>query len=147
MIDAPIDTILAKLEGVRQRQQGQYSARCPAHADRGPSLSVREAQDGSVLLHCFAGCNVAAIVGALGLGMSDLFPPLEQSGRESKRPARLLTAGQALELLDTEAHLVLVAGANVAHGVVLSQTDLARVTQAVRRIAWLRKESMGVSHA
>ena len=50
-------------------------------------------------------------------------------------------------MLDTEAHLVLVAGANVAHGVVLSQTDLARVTQAVRRIAWLRKESMGVSHA
>lgn len=69
--NAPIDIILAKLEGVRQRRQGQYSARCPAHADRGPSLSVRETPDGSVLLHCFAGCNVAAIVGAVGLGLAD----------------------------------------------------------------------------
>ncbi len=32
-----IDTILARLEKVRQRQFGQWSARCPAHADRGPS--------------------------------------------------------------------------------------------------------------
>lgn len=147
MNTAPIDAVLERLENVRQRQQGQYSARCPAHADRGPSLSVRESPSGAVLLHCFAGCEVASIVSALGLALSDLFPPREPSGREPKRLARLLSAGQALELLSSEAHLVLVAGGNVAHGVALSPSDLARIAQAVRRIAWLREESMGVSHA
>jgi hypothetical protein len=37
-------------------------------------LSLREAADGRVLLHCHAGCNVAAITAALGIAISDLFP-------------------------------------------------------------------------
>ena len=142
--NAPIDIILAKLEGVRQRRQGQNSARCPAHADRGPSLSVRETPDGSVLLHCFAGCNVAAIVGAVGLGLADLFPPLAKSGREPRRTPRLLSAGQALELLSNEAAIVLMAGAGLVRGQPLSPVDRERVVQAVGRIGWMREESMGV---
>jgi DNA primase len=42
MSAAPIDNVLAQLTKVRQRQPGQWSACCPAHADKGPSLSVRE---------------------------------------------------------------------------------------------------------
>ena len=141
MSAAPIDSILAGLEKVKQRQPGQWSACCPAHADNGPSLSVRELPDGSVLLFCFAGCGVAAVVAALGLELSDLFPPREKSGREPQRYPRLLTAGQALELLEREALLVAVSAANVLHGVVLNQTDLDRLTQAAGRIAWLRQES------
>lgn len=48
-------------------------ARCPAHDDRSPSLSVREAAGGKVLLYCFAGCETAAVVAALGMSMGDLF--------------------------------------------------------------------------
>jgi hypothetical protein len=47
---------------------------CPAHADGVPSLSVAQATDGKVLLHCFAGCEVEDVVRALGLVLSDLFP-------------------------------------------------------------------------
>lgn len=43
----PIDTILARMEKVRKRQSGQWSARCQTHADRGPSLSVRETPEGA----------------------------------------------------------------------------------------------------
>jgi len=52
---------------------GGFIARCPAHDDRSPSLSIREGQDGRVLLKCFAGCEPDAIAGALGLTLRDLF--------------------------------------------------------------------------
>ena len=75
MSTAPITKILAQMTKVRQRQPGQYSACCPAHDDKSPSLSVRETPDGAVLLYCFSGCPVSEVVNALGLEMSDLFPP------------------------------------------------------------------------
>ena len=51
-----------------------YNVICPAHADRSPSLQVCRTGDGKILLKCFAGCTTEAVVGALGLKMSDLFP-------------------------------------------------------------------------
>lgn len=141
MSAAPIDRLMPLLTKVKQRQPGQWSACCPAHDDNGPSLSIRELPDGSVLVYCFAGCGAATVVAALGLELSDLFPPKEKTGREPPRTPRLLTAGQALELLEREALLVAVAAANVRHGVVLNQSDIDRLTQAAGRIAWLREES------
>jgi hypothetical protein len=40
-------------------------ARCPAHDDRTPSLSVSEGSDGKLLVHCHAGCNQADVWAAL----------------------------------------------------------------------------------
>jgi hypothetical protein len=143
---APIDSVLSRLEKVRLRQPGQWSACCPAHKDKSPSLSVRETSDGAVLLHCFAGCEVSEVVAALDLDMNALFPLRKINGQESKRIGRLLTAGQALELLDVESHLVAVAASNLAKGLALTPNDLNRITQAAGRVAWLRRES-GVNHA
>jgi len=42
-------------------------ARCPAHEDRDPSLSISEGREGQPLVHCFAGCTYEAVVAALGL--------------------------------------------------------------------------------
>lgn len=144
MIATPIDSILSRLDKVRQRQAGQWSARCPAHDDKGPSLSVRETPEGAVLLHCFGGCQVADVVGALGLDMADLFPPRERTGKEPRRIARTLTNGQALDLLDREANLVAVAAANLAHGKTLTVSDRARLMVAAGRIAAIARE---VAHA
>lgn len=147
MSTAPIDLVLPQLRNVRQRQPGQWSACCPAHDDGGPSLSVRETSEGAVLLHCFAGCTVAEIVAAIGMNLSDLFPPRQTSGHEPKRKARLLTAGQALELLETETNFIAIAAVNLSRGQVLSEADLQRITQAAGRIHWLRAQSMGGLHA
>lgn len=144
---APIDLILPLLTKARQRQPGQWSACCPGHDDKRPSLSVRETPEGAVLVHCFSGCSADAVVAALGLSLADLFPPRKLSGNEPKRQPRLLTAGQALELLDREAQLVAVAASNMLHGVVLNQNDLTRITQAAGRITWFRVESLGGAHA
>jgi len=46
--------------------------RCPAHDDRGPSLSVREGED-TVLLYCHAGCTLREILAALDLTLDDLY--------------------------------------------------------------------------
>lgn len=137
----PIDNALSRLEKVRQRQPGQWSTRCPAHADKGPSLSVRETPEGSVLLHCFAGCEAAEIVAAMGLEMHDLYPPRDRPTGTPKKIANLLTAGQALELLATESLFVAVAIGNYFHGVTLSQKDLDRLTTAAGRIGLLREQT------
>lgn len=61
---------------------GKGMCRCPAHQDRSPSLSVREAQD-RVLLHCFTGCTFEQIVAALrGLG---LWPERDEHGYRIRR--------------------------------------------------------------
>lgn len=138
---APIDIFLGPLERVQKRQHGQWSARCPAHQDKGPSLSIRETNGGAVLIHCFAGCSVNSVVGALGLRMSDLFPPTEKTGHEPRRTPKLLTASHALELLKCEVSFCAVAAANLAHGVVLTEADRQRLNQAAARIAWLHEES------
>jgi hypothetical protein len=60
---------LERLEGV-QRAGGQWVARCPAHDDREPSLSLAAGADGRLLAHCFAGCTFADVVHALLEGVS-----------------------------------------------------------------------------
>ena len=44
---------------------GGWMARCPAHHDREPSLSIREADDGKILVHCHAGCDQARVISIL----------------------------------------------------------------------------------
>ncbi len=76
--------VLDRLERVRGNHSGvQWSARCPAHHDRNPSLSIKVGHDGRVLLHCHAGCPVGRLR-HVGLEMRDLF---ERRGAESSRPS------------------------------------------------------------
>lgn len=70
--------ILSRLQGVKGGH-GQWTARCPAHDDRQNSLSVSEGNDGRVLLHCHAGCDLDRITAALGVTKSDLFPDKPRS--------------------------------------------------------------------
>lgn len=61
------DTLLSRLDKVKQTGQGRWLACCPAHDDKNPSLSVRELDDGRMLLHCFTGCDVHSVLNALSL--------------------------------------------------------------------------------
>ena len=44
---------------------GGWMARCPAHEDREPSLSIRKSDDGKVLIRCHAGCDQSRVIAAL----------------------------------------------------------------------------------
>lgn len=81
----PIDIILSRLKRVKQTANGGYTALCPAHEDKQESLSIAEADDGRVLLKCFAGCDIRDIVGAMGLEMRDLFPHQDRSSEPGKQ--------------------------------------------------------------
>lgn len=69
----PIEKVLARFPDARQSGKG-YSACCPVHEDRSPSLSIAEGDDGRALIHCHAGCSPQAVVRELGLVMADLMP-------------------------------------------------------------------------
>lgn len=68
-----IDAILAKLPDAKKSGK-DWSARCPAHEDKSPSLSIGEGDDGRVLLKCHVGCTVESICDAWGIKVSDLMP-------------------------------------------------------------------------
>ena len=61
-----IDEAAALFEGVRWRGTLRFTARCPAHQDRSPSLSVREGHS-SILVKCFTGCTFFEVAAAVGL--------------------------------------------------------------------------------
>jgi putative DNA primase/helicase len=42
-----------------------WMARCPAHEDREPSLSIADADNGKVLVRCHAGCDQHRVIAAL----------------------------------------------------------------------------------
>ena len=60
------DDLLDRLDKVKRIGHGRAQARCPAHADSDPSMTVREGKS-CILMHCFAGCSFMDIVNALGL--------------------------------------------------------------------------------
>lgn len=76
-----------------------WLARCPAHQDATPSLSITPDND-KVLLHCFAGCTAKAIVEALGLTMADLFLQPKRRTNGHKRIAKIY------DYHDTNGHVV-----------------------------------------
>ena len=63
-----------------------WSARCPAHEDRRPSLSVSEGENGTVLVHCHAGCEFEQICDAVGLRGADLMTDAPSTVSTSTQP-------------------------------------------------------------
>ena len=105
----PIAAVLDALTraGCTPKRHGDaWSARCPAHDDRDPSLSIGIGTDGRVLLHCHAGCPAEAIVGTLGLAMRDLMPtPMGETRRHPAQrknaiDATFATADDAIAVME-----------------------------------------------
>lgn len=131
----PADTLLQRLDKVRERGRGQWSARCPAHDDKGPSLSIKETADGAVLVHCFAGCSVAEVLGAVGLDFDALFPPRPMTPGAGTGPKKLkLPAAQALEILATEATVIAIVGGDMVRRKTITDVDHQRLIKAVGRV-------------
>jgi hypothetical protein len=86
LLHDPVDKVIAALDrsGCHPRPSGSsWSAKCPAHEDKNPSLSFGKGVDGRVLVKCHAGCLVETVVARLGLSLSDLFPESPQPTRKS----------------------------------------------------------------
>jgi len=75
-----LDDVVSRLTKVRKSGRG-WMAQCPAHEDRNPSLSIHEGDDGTVLLHCFAGCTFQEIVRSMNL-------PFRKTSRTPRPPPK-----------------------------------------------------------
>lgn len=97
-----VDEFLSRLDGVRRTSRG-WGARCTAHPDVNPSLSIAEGDGGKILLRCWAGCTPQEIVSAMGLHLSDLFAdaPLNSHHRLTfiPRPPRFDWRRESSDLL------------------------------------------------
>ena len=128
------EILLSKLDKVKRTGPNRWHARCPAHDDKGPSLSIRETDTGSILVHCFAGCSVHEIVHAAGLELSDLFPPRAEGhlhGRPDRRP---FPAADVLRAVAFEALVVSAAAAALLAGEPFGVADRERLILAASRI-------------
>ncbi|MCG6943638.1 MAG: hypothetical protein LJE69_20600 [Thiohalocapsa sp.] len=65
------DAFLGRLDGLIQTGTDRWAARCPAHDDRSPSLTIRDAGD-RLLFHCHAGCRPEDILAVIGLTWNDV---------------------------------------------------------------------------
>ena len=128
------DVLLSHLDKVRRTGQDRWIACCPAHDDKGPSLAIRETDDGRVLVHCFAGCSVHEVIGAVGLDLSALFPPRESDHHFVKSEHRPFPAADVLRCIAFEALVVAAAGAALLSGQPFTELDRERLVVAVSRI-------------
>lgn len=133
--------LLPLLDGVRTRGPGKWSARCPSHPDRSPSLALAEGERG-LLLKCWAGCHLEEITRSLGLSVKDLFFDhlvTDSSQRHEARRQRAeaqaaqqlarATEGRRLDALRRAEYLI-----GSAQGLSIDEWSDARLDTALNRL-------------
>lgn len=127
-----VDALLSRLENVKKTGAGRWIARCPAHTDRRASLSIRELDDGRILVHCFAGCSIQQVLTAADLEFDCLFPEQRiQHGKPERRP---FPAADVLRAVAFEALAVSIIALDLANASPLSDTRRERLLLAASRL-------------
>ena len=136
-----VEALLSRLDP-KQTGRDRWRCACPVCGERNQStLSIGIGDTGAVLLKCWkSGCGPDEIAAAVGLAIEDLFPPRE-SLVGSPRRTRMMSAGQALDLLSFETTMVFVAANNLAAGHALKPDDLVRLNVAAQRVGELCVEA------
>lgn len=95
-----------------------------------------------VLLHCFAGCSVESIIGAVGLQFDDLFP--DKLPQDSFKPLKYrFPAADVLLMVEQELGVIAIAAGDLAEGRALSVVDAERMRIARKRIEEARRLALG----
>lgn len=132
-----VEALLDRLNGVKPSGQGRWLARCPAHEDRSPSLSIRDMGDGRILLKCFAECDTELVLQALGLAFSDLFPE-RLADTEYHRRKTVLSARETLDVIDHELTVAALILSDVADKKEIDAATWTRFALASSRINRVR---------
>ncbi|MFA5127318.1 MAG: DNA primase [Patescibacteria group bacterium] len=130
-----INKLLDRLQKVKSKSHGQWTACCPAHDDKHPSLGIKLTDDGKILLHCFSmQCEVDNIVSAVGMELDDLFPPREVNYETKGRIKReYFSPAVVLECLRYESTVLMIAAQDIVNKNV-NEMDADRVWLAHNRI-------------
>jgi hypothetical protein len=90
-VSTPIENLVSRLHAKRSGEG--WKAKCPAHDDKKPSLSISEGDDGRALIKCHAGCQTNDILAAISLKLRDLFV----SGKNGSEPPKPTLSGKTTE--------------------------------------------------
>lgn len=134
-----VEDLLNRLHKVKRSGKDKWIACCPAHEDKTPSMSIKVADDGRILMHDFGGCSIFDICGAIGVEMKDLFPPSHDTTWRSEEKrlvgAIRFTAMDALRCLSHEGAMLAIYAADMAEGRVLGPTERERLVVSCDRIS------------
>lgn len=111
-------------------------AGCPCCRSRhGRPLSVRELEDGRVLLYPFCGCETSQVLSALGLQLTDLFPePLPRRDGGYAPVRSRVPAGEVLRAVSAEIHAAAILLADVVERRQLTEEAWQRLALAAQRV-------------
>lgn len=130
-----LDGFLSRLDRVKSTGTNRWIALCPAHDDKNPSLTIRQADDERVLIHCFAGCGAADVLASVGMNFADLYPERNGWDTDYKKPERKpFYAADVLRAVGFESLVVATAAANLSHGMTLTDEDRERLMLAAERL-------------
>jgi hypothetical protein len=73
-VESTLQRILSSLDGVKTEENRKWRATCPVCRDANPSLSIAIGDNGTILLHCHAGCSLDELCMAVGATSQELFP-------------------------------------------------------------------------
>lgn len=124
------------MERVRSTGKSRWIAACPAHQDRSPSLSIRELDDGRVLMHCFGGCELQSVLDSIGLGVGDLFP--DKYDHDKRQSKLSIPARDLLEIISQESLVVQMIASDFLANKAFLPEDWQRLKEAVDRIGSAR---------
>lgn len=134
------NALLSRLEHVRKTGPTSWRADCPnGHQHARGSLAITQADDGRLLLHCFACGDVHGILATVGLELADLFPerandPSPEARQRAREAFKRSAWAAALRVLVRETTVVLAAAGMLRQGVALTTEDDARLSLAMQRL-------------
>jgi len=127
------EKLLSHLTGVKKTGANRWIAKCCAHEDRRPSLTITEKDDGMVLIKCWAGCGAADILAAVGLEFDALYPDKlnDHRGKPVRRP---WNPADVLTVMAFEATVVRICAGDIAAGKPLNEAETQRLVTARNRL-------------
>ena len=125
-----IQKVVDRLDFCKSAGANKWMARCPAHDDRGPSLSLTEKPhkvtgELTPLIYCHAGCSSEDVLAAVGLGWEDVLPEkLEHNPATRYHAPRETVDSLVIELAEHDRE----------QGKRLSKADIERYREAKKRM-------------
>lgn len=129
----PFENFLSR---VKHRKTGNDRAifHDPTTKDRHPSGSVRELDDGRLLIHLFNGTPVEGALAAIGLTFADLYPARQGTTVGTPAIRRPFFPSDVFEIVLHEVGVAAIIASDLSHGKPIDQRDHARLLEASARL-------------
>lgn len=128
-----LDNLVSRLSKAKNTGSDSWIACCPSHDDKSPSMTVREAEEGKILIHCFAGCEINDILASVGLTIQDVMP--DSAPDEIRRSRKIpFSPADVLACAKSDALLMYVVMCDLDKGYVLTKQQIINAKKAAGRI-------------